>query len=245
MKRIGCQCKERLDFRLKMAFQPIVDVFKREVISYEALVRGSRGESALEVFKRVNEDNKYSFDQSCRITAIETFARLQSDKCLNINFMPQAIYEPEACLAMTLKTAKKFDIPTNKIIFEVTEQERVVDKNFLISIFDVYKECGFQTAIDDFGEGFAGLSLLCGFQPNYIKLSIELVRSIDTDFAKQTIFKGIQFMCEKLNIQMLAEGVETESEYMYLKAHRVSLMQGYLFAKPELESLPTVYWPSL
>ncbi|MEK0160535.1 EAL domain-containing protein [Pseudoalteromonas piscicida] len=243
MANRSCLCHS-FEFPVRMAFQPIVDVLKKEVVSYEALVRGSNGESAFEVFKNVNEKNKYSFDQSCRVTAIKTFSELNSDKCININFMPQAIYEPEACLAMTLKMAKKCSLPTSKIIFEVTEQERVVDKLFLINIFNVYKEYGFQTAIDDFGEGFAGLSLLSGFQPSCIKLSIELVRDIDKHPAKQAIFEGIQLMCHKLNIRILAEGVETAQEYSYLKNHNVSLMQGYFFAKPELELLPEVTWPS-
>ena len=238
-----CSCqKNKLDFEIKMAFQPIVNIKTKKIVSYEALVRGANGEGAYQVLKKVNDENKYSFDQECRIKAIKTFSQLETDpNCsLNINFMPQAIYEPNACLTKTIQVSKLCNFDINRIIFEITEQEKVMDKDFLINIFSAYREKGLQTAIDDFGEGYAGLNLLSGFQPDYIKLDMNLVRDIDTDNVKQSIFKGIKVMCNELNVKLLAEGVETENEYLYLNYNGVELMQGYYFAKPEIEALPKV-----
>lgn len=240
-----CHCVKPLKFDIKMAFQPIVDVNKRQVVSYEALVRGGQGEGAFEVLSRVNDENKYSFDQTCRIKAIETFASLNSACSLNINFMPQAIYEPKACLEKTLKVANRTGFPISHIHFEITEQEQVVSHDFLVEILTAYKEQGFKTAIDDFGAGYSGLDLLSGFQPDYIKLDMALIRNIDLKPAKQAIVQGILLMCEQLNVQLLGEGVETKEEYLYLKNIGITLMQGYLFAKPALEALPEIDWSLL
>ncbi|PCK32364.1 EAL domain-containing protein [Pseudoalteromonas piscicida] len=237
-----CKCKRKLDFDITMAFQPIVDIQARAVFSYEALVRGKNGESAYEILNNVNDENQYAFDQHCRVTAIETFSQLSKTDNLNINFMPQAIYEPQACLATTIKSAKRCQFPAPQIIFEVTEQEQVVSRAFLTKIFKTYRQNGFKTAIDDFGEGYAGLSLLSGFQPDLIKLDMSLITDIATNPAKQAILKGISLTCDLLGVRLLAEGVETKSEYEYLKLSGIKLMQGYYFAKPQVESLPAVDW---
>ncbi|GEK10453.1 EAL domain-containing protein [Pseudoalteromonas peptidolytica] len=237
-----CLCKQKLNFDITMAFQPIVDINSKSIFSYEALVRGKNGESAFEILSNVNEDNLYAFDQRCRVTAIETFSALNQTDNLNINFMPQAIYEPQACLETTIKSAKRCQFPTKQIIFEVTEQEQVISRSFLTTIFKTYRENGFKTAIDDFGEGYAGLSLLSGFQPDLIKLDMSLIADIQNNHAKQAILKGMIVTCDMLNVKLLAEGVETRAEYEYLKQAGLTLFQGYYFAKPVIESLPTVDW---
>jgi EAL domain-containing protein (putative c-di-GMP-specific phosphodiesterase class I) len=70
----------------------------------------------------------------------------------------------------------------------------------LVDIFRAYKRFGFQTAIDDFGAGYYGLTLLADFQPDLIKLDMELVRGIDTDFVRQRIVCGVLAMCRDLGI---------------------------------------------
>lgn len=114
MKKVQCeQCKsgEKLDFDISMAFQPIVNLHKFSISGYEALVRGVDGSGTLEVFKKVNQENLYKFDQACRTKAIELAAKLNLDKCLSINFMPNAVYEPARCIQTTLNAAKKYNFP--------------------------------------------------------------------------------------------------------------------------------------
>lgn len=129
----------------------------------------------------------------------------------------------------------------DSIIFEVTEGEQVLEPEKLLSIFHYYRDRGFLTAIDDFGAGYAGLSLLTQFQPHLIKIDIQMVRNIDTNFVKQAVVKGVLMTAELLNIMVIAEGVETAAEARWFKANGVYLKQGYFFAKPGFESLPEVY----
>lgn len=79
-----------------MAFQPIVDVAQRTMFGYEALVRGSAGQGAADILAKVDESNRYSFDQTCRVTAVDLASRLQLQGTLSINFLPGAFYRPEA-----------------------------------------------------------------------------------------------------------------------------------------------------
>ncbi|HEY1090101.1 MAG TPA: EAL domain-containing protein, partial [Burkholderiaceae bacterium] len=79
-----------MSFRFSYAYQPIVDIARREVFAHEALVRGAAGEGAMTVLSQVNEQNRYRFDQACRVKAIKTAAALGMESRLSINFMPNA-----------------------------------------------------------------------------------------------------------------------------------------------------------
>ncbi|HAS23916.1 EAL domain-containing protein [Idiomarina loihiensis] len=239
----SCDCRKPLGFGIKMAFQPIVDISRKSVFAHEALVRGENGEGAGRILGQVTEDNKYTFDQTCRVKAIETASRIQLPGSLSINFMPNAIYEPETCLATTLSTARKTGFDRNKIIFEVTEQEQVVSQEFLVEVFEAYRKEGFRTAIDDFGAGYAGLNLLADFQPDILKIDMKLIRDINHNKVKQTLVRSIQQISEELGIQLIAEGIETEDEYKYLRDSGITLMQGYFFQKPMLEAFQDINFP--
>jgi EAL domain-containing protein (putative c-di-GMP-specific phosphodiesterase class I) len=223
-----------------MAFQPIVDLESGTPYAYEALVRPSGGGSAAEVLSQINEQNRYSFDQSCRVKAIELAARLEMQALLSINFLPNAVYQPAACLAKTLEAAARVQFPMHHIIFEVTENEPARDVGHLQSIFREYKKHGMFTAIDDFGAGHSGLNMLADFQPDVVKIDMALTRSIDTDRVRAKIAGAIIRLCESLHISVVAEGVETVQEAVMLRELGVRLFQGYLFAKPAVEQLPQV-----
>ncbi|NTE89262.1 EAL domain-containing protein [Agrobacterium rubi] len=237
----GCRDGAAFDVPFSMAFQPIVDVTTGKVFAHEALVRGANGEGAGSVLSQVKEDNRYAFDQQCRVKAIELAAKLYDpadDTKLSINFMPNAVYEPRACIRLTLQTAMKTGFPLNRIIFEFTENEKL-DTKHILDILRTYRDMGFKTAIDDFGAGHSGLGLLTHFQPDIVKLDMDMIRGIDTDIARRTIVKHTLNMLFELNITPLCEGVETYAELSVLKDLGVSLIQGYLLAKPSFEALAT------
>jgi EAL domain-containing protein (putative c-di-GMP-specific phosphodiesterase class I) len=238
----GCQgcAGSHLDFDISMAFQPIVDVADRSIFAYEALVRGFDGAPAADMLRRVNEANRYAFDQRCRVLAVEMAAALGMTSMLSINFMPNAVYEPSRCLRTTLEAALRTGFPVERIIFETTEDERVEDAAYLKQIFATYRAQGFKTAIDDFGSGYAGLNLLADFQPDIVKIDMALIRGIDRDRARQTIVGALAAVGQLLGIRVIAEGVEEAREALVLRHLGITLMQGYLFARPAFEALPPV-----
>ena len=239
MKCQGCGDGEGFDLPFTMAFQPIVDVTAGQVFAHEALVRGVNGEGAGTILSAVDPANRYAFDQQCRVKAIELAARLglaRDGTRLSINFLPNAVYEPRACIRLTLATAMRTGFPTDRIIFEFTEDERL-DTPHVLNILRSYRDMGFKTAIDDFGAGHAGLSLLAQFQPDIVKIDMALIRGIDADPAKRSIVRHMARLLGELNIQTICEGVETEGELAALRDLGISLIQGYVLAKPAFEAL--------
>jgi EAL domain-containing protein (putative c-di-GMP-specific phosphodiesterase class I) len=236
----NCADTNDLEFDFSMAFQPIINCKTNLIYGYEALVRGLNGESAYSIISKVNEDNRYAFDQLCRIKAIQLASKLGITSMLSINFLPNAIYKPERCIRTTLEAAKKYNFPIQNIMFEFTEVEKIEDTTHIKRVVDYYQSLGFKTATDDFGAGYSGLNLLADFQTDIIKLDMALIRNINNDKKRPLIVTHSLNMFRDLNITPLAEGIETLQEYTWLKNAGVELMQGYLFAKPSFENLPKV-----
>ncbi len=228
------------DLAFSIAFQPIVNVKTKSVFGYEALVRGLNNEPASFILDQLNDDNRYAFDQAIRVKAIEKAVELGVDCVLSINFFPNAVYQPETCIRTTLQACEKSGFPTNKVMFEVTESEQIQDHEHLKNIFDYYNSTGFITAIDDFGAGFSGLNLISDWQPNVVKLDMNLIRNINEDSTRQYLVESVVGFAHKVGIDIISEGVETEQELEILRRMGIELFQGYLFAKPDFENLPHV-----
>ena len=245
MSNVTCQgCRDGRAFPIpfSMAFQPIVDLSTGGVFAYEALVRGLEGQGALHVLGQVDETNRYAFDRACRVQAIQLAAGLgvaARGALLSINFLPNAVYEPRACIRATLEATAATGFPVENIVFEFTENEQVDDAH-LQRIITSYRAIGFKTAIDDFGAGFSGLTRLAKFQPDIIKLDMELVRGIDTDRVRRALVRSVAAVCAELDVTVLAEGIETAGESEVLRELGIDLQQGFHFARPGFETLPDV-----
>jgi len=243
MLSAGCEkCKgaQAFEFDFVFAYQPIVDLATHSIFAHEALVRGPNGESAYSVLSQVTDENRYSFDQACRVQAIRGAVELGMKELLSINFLPNAVYQPSACIRRTFEAARLYQFPIEQIIFEVTEGEKVMNRAHLVNIFREYRRFGFRTAIDDFGAGYAGLNLLSEYQPDIVKIDMELVRDVDASKPKQAIIDGIVSMCAALDVRVLAEGIETTAERDFLHNAGIDLMQGYLFCKPTFQAIGVV-----
>jgi EAL domain-containing protein (putative c-di-GMP-specific phosphodiesterase class I) len=230
---------------LSMAFQPIVDVDADGIFAYEALVRGINREPAATMLGQTGGGSRYDLDQCCRIAAIEWAARLglmhtRSD--LFINFSPNTLVETEFSLSNTCAVAESVGLPLSRIVFEITEMEKIHDHDLLRGVMESYRSQGLRTAIDDFGAGYAGLSMLAAFQPDIIKIDMELTRGIHERRASRAIVRSIVQVCKDLDIDVIAEGIEMEAEFEVLHKLGIRKFQGYYFGRPGFESLPT--WKS-
>jgi EAL domain-containing protein (putative c-di-GMP-specific phosphodiesterase class I) len=192
------------------------------------------------VLSQVNLVNRHRFDQECRTRAIEQASAIDMRESLSINFIPNAVVNLRACMERTLRAASDCGFSLSRLIFEVTESENIVDAEKLARIFREYRELGIKTAIDDFGAGYAGLNLLARFQPDIVKIDIDLVRGVDANPTKQIIVENIVVLCGKLGIVALAEGVETAGERDFLSGVGIDLMQGFLFARPAFQAIALV-----
>lgn len=224
-------------FPFTMAFQPIVDLQDNRIDGYEALVRGLGAESAKHVLDQVNSDNIYNFDQACRVKAIELAAHLGIDRQLNINFLPNAVYDPHACIQATLKAAARTGFPLDHLTFEILESEVIPDTRKLLNIIEEYRKYGFKIALDDFGTGYSGLTRLAELKPDIVKIDRALVKDCDKDRNRLAILSGILRIGEEIGVKVVIEGAERAEEVEALRSIRARFIQGFYFARPLFENI--------
>jgi EAL domain-containing protein (putative c-di-GMP-specific phosphodiesterase class I) len=233
-------------FPFTMAFQPIVDVEAARIVGHEALVRGPGGEGAASVLGQVTAENRYTFDQACRVKAIELAAGLGLDGDLGINFLPNAVYEPRACIRRTLDAAARTGFPPHRLTFEFVENEHVSDAGHTLRIIEEYKRQGFKVALDDFGTGYSNLWQIAELKPDILKIDRRLVANCDGHPRMVSVLRGVVRMAEETGTRLVAEGVERIEEVRTLRAVGIRFMQGYHFARPRFEGVVAsheIAWP--
>lgn len=128
------------------------------------------------------------------------------------------------------KLLEKYDVPTEKLIIEITEEDlAMAEKNFQDQL-DGLRNYGFHVWVDDFGSGYSNLSVFSRYQCHLIKIDQTLMRSLTP--ANKIIIKAIIQMAKELGIQTLCEGVETEEQYQFAKEAEIDYIQGFYFFKP-------------
>ncbi|HEX8272308.1 MAG TPA: EAL domain-containing protein [Longimicrobiaceae bacterium] len=232
---LGAMIEER---RLFSHFQPIVSAREPgEVAAYECLVRG-RGEDGATVFPdrlfavARSADLLFHLDREARLTAIRESEAFGVRVPVFINFNPTSIYDPAFCLRTTIAAARATRRTPADFVFEVVESDDVGDTGHLLRILDTYREAGFRVALDDLGAGYASLNLLSTLRPDFVKFDRELVQGVGGDPYKGAVLGKLLEMAAELGVRTIAEGVETEEEWRWLRDRGVDYVQGYLFARP-------------
>ena len=225
--------------KVRTVFQPIVSCSDpQQLFAYECLARGegARGDTLLaeEILRTARDaDLLFHLDRTLRIKAVRSAAELGIHQRLFINFNPASIYDPEHCLATTVTAARDAGMDPGQLVFEVTESDRVGDLDHLQRVLDFYRAAGFGVALDDLGAGYSSLNMIARLRPDFVKLDMDLIRDVDQDPYKAVIASKILEMTRTLGIASIAEGVETEGEFRWAKAHSADFMQGFLIAHPE------------
>lgn len=220
------------------AYQPIVDAARREITSYEALIRGLNREPAFHVLQRVPAEMRHRFDADARVVALLLAARLGLSTAINLNCLPMSLVASPPTSLVDAVTSS--GLTMQQLILEVTEEEMVLDSQRFEAAIAAYRETGVRIAVDDFGAGYAGLNLLADFQPDIVKIDMKLVRNVHRHGPRQAILRAIIQVCADLGIEIAAEGIESVDEYHWLLRAGVNAFQGYLFARPSFEALPAI-----
>lgn len=238
--------KELLDIlghqRLVTLFQPIVKADSLERYGYEALSRGLRLDgrylSAFDLFEGAKALHLTAhLDRLCRESAIRHAAKQQIHNHLFINFIPDAIFDPDACLQTTLEAVATAQLDASKIVFEAVNTEDSPDQSHIRSILNFYKNKGYKTALDDVGRNYTNFESYHALDTHYIKIDTSVVRNIHHRPEHQALLEKLLPLKSQYGAVLVAEGIEREEEYSYLKNKGIDLMQGYYFGKPELDIL--------
>lgn len=225
--------------RLTCHFQPIVYAEDTSrIFAQEALLRGIDEQGNLispgRIFSHAHDAGLlFKLDALARQIAIREANQHGIEQLIFINFSPTAVYDPTTCLRMTVRAINEAGIPHNKVVFEVMESEQPPDIKHLIKILKFYQESGFQIALDDFGTGYSNLNLISELSPDFIKLDRNLISNIDREPKKAVITKKLLEIAQHLQIQTIAEGIETLEELHWAQEHKATFIQGFLIAKPQ------------
>ena len=229
------------DNRLTSFFHPIVASEEpTEVFAYECLLRGQGTDGTLvspvELYDVARDtDLVFHLDRAARLTAIKRAAEHGLDSTgvrLFIKFNPASINDPAQCLRSTVAAIQATAFNPERIVFEVVDSEQVEDPGQLVRISDFYRGSGFKIALGDLGSGYGSLNLLGLLRPDYVKLDMQLVRRVDREPFKAGIVRKLLEMAQDLGIETVAEGIETEEEWAWVRKHGADYVQGYLFASP-------------
>ncbi|WP_312072751.1 diguanylate phosphodiesterase [Atlantibacter sp.] len=232
------------DVDCSFAFQPIIDPLAQEVVSLEALIRTTSGDSPQSWFDTFKGDDVYAADLKSKKVAFAMAAALNIGKqSLSVNLLPMTLVKIPGAVNFLMQEIHKNGLVPDQIILEFTEQEIISRLDEFTDAIRQLKAAGIRVAIDHFGAGFAGLSLLARFQPDRIKINRELIEDVHKSGPRQAIILGIIKSCTSLEISVCAVGVEKPEEWMWLESAGISLFQGYLFARPALNGVPAVAWP--
>ena len=220
--------------------QPIVSLADGRTYGFESLLRGQVGDRELnggEIVAAAQAHGAiFTLDLVGRTVALEQgMPKLIDDEVLFVNFTPTAIYDPAVCLRTTWAIARRHGLPMERICFEVVETEQYPDLDFLRRILDEYRGQGAMVALDDLGAGHSSLTYLDALRPDLVKLDRALVSGIDADPSRQRLVGALIDYAHELDVRVVAEGIETESELAAVRDLGADLGQGWYLGRPAAE----------
>ncbi len=221
---------------LNAVFQPILDMGGDEFIGYEGLIRGP-ADSPLHMpanlFCAAQQCGlSLEIEMLCRKIVLESFAQQKLPGRLFLNISPSVLTHPSFKNGQTLEHMRRLGINPGQVTIEITENQPTEDIKLMRDALLHYRSMGFQIALDDLGEGFSSLRLWSELHPEFVKIDKHFVKDADSDPLKRQFLKSFQQMAESSGSRIIAEGIETEAEFMTVKSLGIALGQGYFIATP-------------
>lgn len=229
------------DRELFLHYQPQVRAQTREIKGFEALLRWNSKDYGLitpDVFVPMAEHTGlirpiglWVFRTACE--QLQIFRSLSKNNIgMTINLSLEQLKDTEIAGEISA-ILDETETDARDIQIEITESTAFNEDPFVLQQVRDIKKLGISVAIDDFGTGFSSFTRLKTFPIDLLKIDIGFVRGISNGSRKdEAIIKSIIQISKNLGIEVLAEGVETEKQYIYLREHGCDLIQGYYFHKP-------------
>ena len=226
---------------IKSYFQPIYDISGKNLIGAELLARWFFKEAFVppDIFIPVAEKNGFINNLGYFVFREGCFAQVKTAKStspekapfISINVSAKQLDDPvfvKKIHAIITETGAN----PEKLILEITETSLMSNANRNIDTLSSLKELGLSTAVDDFGTGYSSLSYLIKMPVKKIKIDKSFIDHITTSQDQKTIVSAIILMAKTMNMEIVAEGVETREQLEILKELSCDNIQGYLFSKP-------------
>lgn len=225
---------------LDCAFQPIVEVTTGATFGYETLLRGHDQlgfNSPLDLIDRMAETGQLAaLEQMMSGRALAKFTSIEGyqSSTLFINLDYRLIAEGEEMLDALLKHLRVHGIPPSSICFELSERFDNTSAPEFAELITKMRRSGFKIAIDDFGVGRGEFKLLCDYPVDYLKIDRHFIAQLGDAPRKQHLVRNIVNIAHTLGIRVIAEGVETEAEFLSCREFGVDMVQGWYIARPSV-----------
>lgn len=234
---INCLFNDMKGFEVH--YQPLVDVGSRKWIGVEALCRWTapNGErippldfiKAAEQMKLIGHLDAWVWQ-----TAMRQCVALGLDQCrftLDVNFSPTRKLD-DPFIDELLRRLRETRFPPDKLNIEITESTKMVFDQGNLDGLRRLREYGIRLSLDDFGTGYSSMENLIKISSQALKTDKIFLEGIQDDPYRQYLLKMLVDLAHHLDMQMIAEGVETEEEFELVRGYGVDCVQGYLFSKP-------------
>lgn len=170
-------------------------------------------------------------DLFCIRAAFKEAKQIPGLNKLFINLRPRSVTHPQF-VKQLLKLTQEAQFRPEQIVFELTEQQSILNLRTFLENLETLKNMGFEIALDDFGTGFANLQWLYDLKPSYLKIAGVFCRDLQSDSTKQVLLSATTGIAHKLDIKTILENIETGSELEAAKTMGIDFGQGYYFCRP-------------
>jgi diguanylate cyclase len=228
---------------LRLHYQPVVTLDGQWLVGAEALVRWEHPTEGLvppaEFIPLAEESGlvipmgQWVLEQACADLAQWRQEPGFSDRPfrLSVNVSARQLQSPDF-LACVDAVIERYQVPPAALMLEITESLLLQESLEVMVRLDALRDRGVLLALDDFGTGYSSLSYLRRFPIQVLKIDRSFVRGMDGDGERQSILKAISALAGSLGLQVVAEGIEQDSEAVQLLDMGFQYGQGYLFGKP-------------
>ena len=218
-------------------YQPILDLGTLSVVGHEVFTRGVPGspfEDPEQLFALAERTGRIvEVERLCRRRALESARRhLRSGARLFLNTAAHTLKDPEVAGAGFVRRVDAQGLEHSSVVLEIAERATFDQRQLPRDVLRELKRLGFRIAIDDMGAGYSSLQSIVELEPDYLKFDIALVRNIDRSVIKRSLLETLVELSQKIGAQVIAEGIEAESELQTLRELGVGLGQGRHLAAP-------------